>query len=70
MILHRKRFFDDLGDKLIVMAVQLKYYQKDQQADLLARDAETFKVVLQEAESGQESHFNTPFHTFLKPEEF
>ena len=29
IVLHRKRFFDDQFEKLIIMAVQLRYYQKD-----------------------------------------
>lgn len=29
VVLHRKRFFDDQYEKLIIMAVQLKFYQKE-----------------------------------------
>lgn len=35
----------------------------------LARDAEAFEVLLQEPESGQESLFHTPLHSFLTQEE-
>lgn len=70
VVLHRKRFFDDQFEKLIIMAVQLKYQQQDQMQDQLLSDAELFEVILQEPETGQEALYQTAIQSFLTPEEF
>lgn len=69
MILHRKTFYDDQHEKLILMYVQLKYVQREYHDPLFTHDVDAFNVVLQEPESGQETIYVTPLHQCLTPEE-
>ena len=52
VVLHRKTFYDDQHEKLIIMHVRLMYVQKDYLEMFFVDDIEEFNVVLQEPESG------------------
>lgn len=69
VVLHRKTFYDDQYEKLILMYIQLKYVQKDYQDLLFSQDVEAFNVVLQEPESAKETMYITPLHQCFTPEE-
>lgn len=69
VVLHRKTFYDDQHEKLIIMHVRLKYVQRDYLEMFFLEDMEAFNVVLQEPESGQETEYITPLQQCLQPEE-
>lgn len=69
MVLHRKTFYDDQHEKLIIMHVRLKYVQRDYLEMFFIEDMEAFNVVLQEPESGQETEYITGLQQCLTPEE-
>lgn len=48
VVLHRKTFYDDEHEKLILMQIQLQYVQKDYQDLRFRQDVDAFNVVLQE----------------------
>jgi hypothetical protein len=68
--LHRKRFFDDQCEKLVLMYVQLKFVQKEINESHFSTDVEAFNVIVQEPESGQEQTYVTGIAEFLTQEEF
>ena len=69
VVLHRKTFYDDQHEKLIIMHVRLKYVQRDYIDMFFLEDMEAFNVMLQEPESGEETEYITPFDQCLTPEE-
>lgn len=68
VVLHRKTFYDDEHEQLILMQVQLQYVQKDYQDLQFRQDVDAFNVVLQE-QSGEKTMYITPIYQCFTPEE-
>lgn len=59
VVLHRRTFFDDPCEKLILVNICLEYVQKDYQFKQFVDDIQMFQVVLKEPDSGHETSYLT-----------
>ena len=69
IVLHRKTFYDDTNDKLILMHIGLEYNQKEFDEMYFTNDIQQLALTLKEPEIGLESTFVYSIDQFLTQDE-
>ena len=69
IVLHRKTFYDDTNDKLILMNIGLEYNQREFDEQHFLSDIQMFELTLKEPEISLESTFMYSIDQFLTPTE-
>ena len=67
IVLHRKTFYDDTNDKLILMNIGLEYNQREFDEQHFLSDIQMFELTLKEPEISLESTFMYSIDQFLTP---
>ena len=65
IILHRKAYFDESNEKLILMQILIKLNQNELDTLILEEEAQSFAILLQDLESQEELHYITLFDDCL-----